>query len=177
MSSINAGGTKSNISYTSIKHRWRRVLALIPASRLSRSFASAQRLACARLQGAVGSLPFTRARRRVCDLSHQPRQRLCALLLQGELRQYFIVLRRIDKRRFAVLADSDTGLRTFDASATYALPCCNALSHGLASRGRFDIRPIHRVDGDERMRICGTGPHLSGNPDRLHDLLFGRALV
>ena len=36
---------------------------------------------------------------------------------------------------------------------------------------------MHRVDGNDRMRVGGAGPHLGGNPDRFHDLLFGRALL
>src|SRR5438552_11615102 len=35
---------------------------------------------------------------------------------------------------------------------------------------------MHCVDGDDRMRVGGAGPHFSGDPNRFHELLFGRAL-
>src|SRR5690606_20363885 len=39
------------------------------------------------------------------------------------------------------------------------------------------VRGIHRVEGDDRVRIGAAGTHLGGDPDRLHDLLLGRALA
>jgi hypothetical protein len=46
----------------------------------------------------------------------------------------------------------------------------------IALRARLGFRLIHRIDGEDRMRIGTAGSHLRGNPNRFHDLLFGRAV-
>jgi hypothetical protein len=35
---------------------------------------------------------------------------------------------------------------------------------------------MHRVDREDRMRVRGAAPHFGGDPNRFHELLFGRAL-
>ncbi len=49
------------------------------------------------------------------------------------------------------------------------------VAYGFASIVAVGPRDsIHRIEGENRMRIGSAGPHLGGDPNRFHELLFGR---
>src|SRR5437773_2396821 len=47
----------------------------------------------------------------------------------------------------------------------------------LASCASLGVTLIHRVDGEDRMRVGSAGPHLGRHPNRFHEFLFGCALL
>src|SRR6185312_2954239 len=50
-------------------------------------------------------------------------------------------------------------------------------SAGALVLGDFGMRMLHDIDGQRGMRIGGAGTHFRCHPDRLHDLLFTRAVL
>src|ERR1035437_1917355 len=66
-----------------------------------------QSLARARLQRAVGSLPFVLARRRARKLANQRGQGLCPLARERQLREHLVVVGGVHEIRLGVLANPD----------------------------------------------------------------------
>src|SRR5450759_5280912 len=127
-----------------------------------------QSLARARLQRAVGSLPFVFARRRVRKLANQRGQSLCPLARERQLREHLVVVGGVHEIRLAVLANPDTRLRTLDPPAADALPCCYALAHRIQSLLKEHIPYlVHRDLGRVFLYFaCATVPQMVFNTYR-----------
>src|SRR5665213_3050695 len=74
--------------------------------------------------------------------------------------QRLLVIDRVDERYFPVLADADTGLRSFDPAATDALPRVDALGHRCLvdvfttrMRELAGMRPQQSVRSTHRLRL------------------------
>src|SRR6185295_17988402 len=56
------------------------------------------------------------------------------------------------------------------------LTSCNVEApYRVASCTWLGFRLMHRVDGEDRMRVGSACPHFGGDPNCFHEFLFGRA--
>jgi hypothetical protein len=76
-------------------------------------------------------LPFACSRRRQCKLPHEREKRFQRPTRTLRVRNRSVELRSVYELNFPVLAYAEAILRTFQPSATDALPCRHALGHQL----------------------------------------------
>lgn len=81
------------------------------------------------LQRLVGALALALARRRMCKLSNHSGEDVGLPSRRNRRGQRLLMIEYVDELHFAVFANADTGLRSFDPAATDALPRVDAPGH------------------------------------------------